>query len=435
MLSFNSNVVRNDKMKKTKILILKGLTILIFFLVNCNLVFAEDFNITSNEAVLYNLNDDKIIYELNKDERVPIASLTKIMTTVIALENIENLDEKITLTWDVFVGLDGYSKAGFKVGEVVTYRDLLYGIILPSGADAVNAIVLNTTGDLEKFVSLMNQKAKDLNLTHTHFDNAIGMDSEPIEIVDSSENDAILDDSGNYSTAQDVAILLKYALQNDTFKEIFTTKEYTVPSTNLKLKSTLTTYATYSNLDTSNILGAKSGFTDGAGLCLASISTIDEVNYLLVILGASTNNRANAVKDSLTIYNYYSTNYSYQKVLDTNQIIDTIPIKWGKKKEYNIISENNIDLYLKNDIDLTKIKYNYQGIEELNYKILSGSKLGTVEVLYKEEVLTTLDVYLTEKLDYYHPSIYIIIFLTLILIISIIISKKKRKKRRRRKRR
>lgn len=421
-------------MKELKILISKVLTIFIIFTINCNLAYAEDFTITSNEAVLYNLNDNKIIYELNKDERVPVASLTKIMTTIIALENIDNLDEEVTITAEAFLGTDGYSKAGFKIGNKVTYRDLLYGIILPSGADAVNAIVLNTTGNLDEFVSLMNKKAEELNLVNTHFDNAIGMDSDPTEVMDSNDENVNIASYGNYSTAQDIAILLKYALENATFKEIFTTKEYTVPNTNLKLKSTLTTYATYSNLDTSNILGAKSGFTDDAGLCLASISTIDNVNYLLVTLGASTTNRANAVKDSLTIYNYYSNNYSYKTVLDTNQIIDTIPIKWGKEKEYNIKSETNLELYLKNDIDLNKIKYNYQGIEELNYKILSGSKLGTVEVIYEEEVLTTLDIYLKEKLDYYHPSLYAIILLTLILIISIIISKKKRRKRRRRKR-
>lgn len=409
------------------------LIMLILFTINCNLVFADEFDITSNEAILYNLNDNKIIYELNKDSKVPVASLTKIMTAVVALENIDNLEEKITLTKDVFEGLEGYSKAGFQIGDVVTYEDLLYGIILPSGADAVNAIVLNTVGDLGNFVDKMNQKAKELNLTNTHFDNAIGMDSNPEEVDESNTENVNLDDYGNYSTAQDIATLLKYALSNDTFKKIFTTKKYTT-SSNLVLKSSLTNYASYSNLDVSNILGAKSGFTDEAGLCLASISTINDVDYLLVTLGASTNNKSNAIKDSITIYDYYSNNYSYKEVINKNQVIETIPIKWGRVKKYDIISPNTIKLYLKNDIDLTNIKYEYNGIDELNYKINKNDKLGTVQITYNDEVLTSFDVFLNEDLKYYHPIIYIITLFILIILLCILKFKKKKKRRFRKRR-
>lgn len=404
---------------------------ILLFTYKCSFVYASDFEITSQEAVLYNMNDDKIIYELNKDERVPIASLTKIMTTIIALENIDNLEEKITLTSDVFTGLDGYSKAGFQVGEVVTYRDLLYGIMLPSGADAVNAIVINTTGELDKFISLMNEKAKTLGLSNTHFDNAIGMDSELIEIEDEEK---IKEELGNYSTAQDIALLLKYALKNDTFKEIFTTKKYTVSSTKLELKSTLTTYSTYSNIDISHILGAKSGFTDGAGLCLASIATMDGVNYLLVTLGASTTNRSNAIRDSVTIYDYYSSNYSYIEVIEKEKWITSIPVKWGKLKEYIIKSPESIEMYLKNDIELDKITYQYDGIDELSNKVKKKDKLGTVQIMYKSNVLTYFDVYLNEDLEYYHPVIYSIVILGMVILLFLILKVKKKHQKRRRKR-
>lgn len=407
------------KIKKTLFIV-----ILIFVLNYCNIVKALEFDITSKGVILYNLNDNEILYELNKDERMAVASLTKIMTTVVAIENIENLDEEVIITEDAIKGTYGYSKAGLKIGDVVTYRDLLYGIMLPSGADAVNTIVLNTTGDLEKFVFLMNEKAQELDLTNTHFDNAIGKDSVAEEVaVLNADTDSI----SNYSTPQDIAILLKYALNNNIFREIFTTKSYTIKSNNLTLTSTLNTYSKLSSLDISNIKGAKSGFTDKAGLCLASIATIDNVDYLLVTLGADVNNRANAIKDSITIYDYYSNNYSYQQLIKAEQIIVSIPIKWGKIKEYNVKAPKNMEFFLKNDFDSTEVKYNYEGINELTYKIKKGTKLGTVEVLYADKLLTNFDVYLDEQVEYYHPVIYSVIIILILNFIFIIINLKRKK--------
>lgn len=406
------------------------MVLVVFFAFNFNFVLAEEFNITSKEVVLYNLNDDKIIYALNKDEKVPVASLTKIMTTLIAVENIEDLDKTVKITNQSFVGTDGYSKAGFSVGDVVTYKDLLYGVMLPSGAEAVNTIVLNVSGDLDSFVALMNNKAQELGLTNTHFDNAVGMDRVEYDLKSSSD----FEEFGNYSTAYDMATLLKEALKNETFKEIFTTKKYTVESTGLVLKSTLISYSNNSYVDVSNILGSKSGFTDEAGLCLASISNINEVDYLLVTLGASTNNRANAIIDSTTIYNYYSENYSYRSILKNNQVIKTIPVKLGKIDKYDIKGNKDIQLYLSNDLDLSKIEYKYSGIEELNYQILKGTKLGIVEIYYEDLLLTSFDVYLEEEIEYYIFQIYGIIAL-IILILFILLCKIRKKKLKRKKRR
>ena len=131
------------------------------------------------------------------------------MTTIVAIENIENLDEEITVTREAFIGIEDYSKMGLKVGNKVTYRDLLYGIMLPSGADAVNVMAINLTGNVNNFVNLMNKKAEELELTNTKFDNPIGMDSKE-----------------NYSTAKDVSKLLLYSMNNETFKEIFFTKRH-----------------------------------------------------------------------------------------------------------------------------------------------------------------------------------------------------------------
>lgn len=388
----------------------------------CNIVYAKEittednpFEISANNVVLYSLNDNQIIYELNSEEKVQIASLTKIMTALITIENKDNLDEQITITNEVFYGLEEYAQAEFQVGMQVTYEELLYGVLLPSGADAVNAIVINMEGK-EKFVELMNNKVQELKLENTHFDNAIGMDSKD-----------------NYSTAKDIATLLNYALQNEKFKKIFTTKEYKIDRYNLTLESTLLKYSN-SQIDVSYIEGAKSGFTDDAGLCLASIASINDVNYLLINLDSDPNiSKSQAVKDATTIYNYYSANYSYQKVIKKNQVLQTIKNKLGYEKEYDIYATNDLELYLKNDIDLKDITYDYKGVEEINYKYKKNDKLGTVTISYQNEVLDTYDVYLNDELKYYHPLLYIAIFFIVIfvLLLARIIQIKIRKRRRR----
>ena len=393
----------------------KVLTVLIFLMTfSFNFVEAEAFDITSNNVILYNLNDNNVLYEKSSNEKVQIASLTKIMTTIVALENIDNLDSEIVINSEVFNDIKEYAQAGLKVGDKVTYRDLLYGVMLPSGADCVNALIFSISKNKDDFIKLMNEKALDLGLKNTKFDNAIGMDSKD-----------------NYSTASDLAILLEYALNNETFKTIFTTQEYTIKNLNLKLKSTLLTYG--KSLDVSNIKGAKSGYTDGAGVCLASIATLNNVDYLLVVLGAEVSNRANAVKDSLLIYDYYDKNYSYRNVIEKGQVLEKINIKWGHEKTYNIKSDKNVSLYLKNNINIDDLVYYYEGVDELNYKIKKGDKLGTVTVLYDDEKLTTYDVYLQDDLKYYHPIIYTIMFIALILMIVSLIQIKNNKKKKKRK--
>ena len=373
-------------------------------------VYAQDFEISAQNVILYNLNDNTVIYEKNSEERVSIASITKIMTSIVALENIDDLNDYVTITQEDFNGTVGYSKAGFNIGDKVTYEDLLYGILLPSGADAVNAVVNNTLG-YDKFIIAMNDTAKKIGLENTSFENPIGKDNE-----------------NNYSTAKDVAKMLKYALENTNFKKIFTTKEYSTTN-NINLKSTLMPYKNI--LDISIIDGSKSGFTSNAGRCLASISTIDDVNYLLVVLKSSLSNAYNAVKDSIAIYDYYSNNYSYQLILESDKVITTLPIKYSKEKEYGITSNNDIKLYLKNDI-VDNLTYEFDGIEEIKYNTKKDSYLGTIKVYNEEELLYESDVYLNKDITYYNFYLIGGILLLIIIVIILLFKKEKRHKRKRR---
>ena len=400
----------------------KRLLVILMFFSLFNVVYASDNlkdKIGSSDVILYNLNDDSILYEENSSRKVQIASLTKIMTAIVTIENNKDLSQEVEITSEVFKGIEEYSKAGFKLNDKATYEELLYGVLLSSGADAVNAIVVNMGGN-EKFVSLMNEKAKELNLTNTKFDNAIGMDSE-----------------NNYSTAKDLAELLKYSLQNETFKKIFTTRTYNIDRLNLKLSSTLIKYAS-SGIDISYIKGAKSGFTDGAGYCLASIAEIDDVEYLLVTLGANPKgSKSQAVKDATTIYNYFSENYDYRKVISKGKTLKTIKNKFGKEKEYNIYLNEDKELYLKKNIKLEDITYQYNGLEEISSKNKKGDKLGTISLIYENEVINSYDVYLNDNLEYYHPYLYLTIIVIVVIFVLLLfkLKKKNKKKRRHKKRR
>ena len=205
---------------------------LILLLLNIRVVYAEEFNITSDKVILYNMNDDKVLYELDSDKKTQIASLTKIMSVIVGIENNDNLDEEVIITKDALKGISDYTKVGFKAGNKVTVRDLLYGTMLPSGADAVNALAIHTSGSVSNFVNLMNEKALELGLKNTHFDNPIGMDSDD-----------------NYSTAKDMATILKYGLEDPTFLDVFTAREYTISSINVTVKTTLISYSKSYGLD------------------------------------------------------------------------------------------------------------------------------------------------------------------------------------------
>ena len=198
------------------------------------------------------------------DEKIYPASMTKIMTAIVAIENLDDLDQEITLTQEMFAGLyeQDATQAGFQPGETVRAIDLLYGAMLPSGQSAVShwQIQLAVPGD--GLWRLMNKKAQQLGMNKTHFCDTTG-----------------LHDSDHYSTVRDIAVLLRYALKNDTFREIIESPRHSTGVTNIH-PSGITYYSTmFKNLsDTSvtggHILGGKTGYTSEAGLCLASFAKI-----------------------------------------------------------------------------------------------------------------------------------------------------------------
>ena len=233
--------------------------------------------IYSQYAVIMDTEDGSILKGLNEDTPAPPASVTKMMTVLVALENIEDIHANYTMPsyiYDLLYGTD-LSTAGFENGETVTYQDLLYGTMMRSGAECCLGLADSVSGGEEAFVAEMNAKAEELGMTNTHFMNCTG------------EHDV-----EHYSTVHDMAILLRYGLQNDTFRTLIITSVYYSSSTDVHPDG-LTFYSTFlqtlasTDAGGATIMGGKTGFTTQAGQCLASFADVNGHEYILVTFGAS----------------------------------------------------------------------------------------------------------------------------------------------------
>ena len=236
----------------------------------------ESLSIYSAYALLYDLDAEKELYSVEADTPCHPASLTKIMTIYAAMDALDSLDPEITVGYGDLAGLyeANASMAGLQEGDVLPVRDLLYATMLPSGADAANALARAACGGADTLVEKMNETAAALGMEQTHFKNVTGLSEE-----------------GHYTTARDMTVLLKAALQNENFRAVFCTDSYTTVPTSaypqgIPLQSTLSQRLAMMQLDRGPILGGKTGYTEEAGLCLASLASVGGHEYILVTMGA-----------------------------------------------------------------------------------------------------------------------------------------------------
>lgn len=238
----------------------------------------------SQNALLLN-GQDKVLYEKNADAIIYPASLTKIMTAIVAIEKAEDLQAQTIVdaqTISTFTAQNA-SMAGFHAGDFVTIEDLLYGTLLASGADATGTLAEALAGSEEEFVVWMNQKAHELGMTDTHFVNASGLHHE-----------------AHQSSVRDISKLLRYALENPIFYQIFTSKSYTTYVPN-KLVIASSLYTKMAGVE-DTIIGGKTGYTPEAGLCLASLIEKEGQQFLLITTNASGHTRAPMhIEDALTV--------------------------------------------------------------------------------------------------------------------------------------
>ena len=251
--------------------------------------------VNANFAILVDADANLIVADKNGTAKMYPASMTKVMTLLVACEHISNLEEKVEITQDIvdYVQKEGASNCGFKAGEQVSVQDLLYGLILPSGADAVLALVRYIAGSEEQFVALMNQKAQQIGIAGTtHFTNATG-----------------LYDDNHYSTAQDLAVIMRTAAQNSMAATILTTRSYTTQPNNKR-----STGLSFSNLflrriDTQTTRGhvnfAKTGYVAKAGNCAVSYFTGASGKHYICVTG-KTSGAWNVVYAHAALYKQYA---------------------------------------------------------------------------------------------------------------------------------
>lgn len=373
-------------------------------------VKAIDLDINSKYAYAYNVTIDKEMYNKNANEEIKVASMTKIMTAIIVIENNKDLDKTITIKDEDLRDIYVYTNVGFQAGQEVTIRELVYGILLRSGSDAVNAAVRITTDTEEEFINLMNQKVKELGLTHTHFSNPIGKDKD------------------NYSSAYDIAHIMKYCLKNKDFKEIVSTDMHYIERLDIQINGPLYKVDKKYGIDVSMINGSKSGYTGKAKHSLVSYGEKDDITY--VVVTDYVDSYKELLLDNKKIYNYFFDNYGYK---DYN-INFNIDIENGEKlKEYNI--DIKTKLYLENSYDKSLLNYKYEGTNTITFLNKKGSKLGKVSIYYDKELIDEVDVMLNKKIEYQSkvyiwPIILVIIIIVIILFVIIknIIKVMKKKK-------
>ncbi|MBQ2872385.1 MAG: D-alanyl-D-alanine carboxypeptidase [Bacilli bacterium] len=306
---------------------------------------------TANSYILMDMDTGRVIESKNKDTSMLIASITKIMTCILAIEN-GNLEEIVKVDDSI---LKSYGSGIYiSVGEEIKLIDLLYGLMLRSGNDAAIMISSYISGSEEEFVKLMNQKAKEIGMKNTIFYNSSGLDNTT---------------RGNLSTSYDMALLTKYAMQNDTYKEIVKTKKHTI-KTNLK------TYIWHNKnklLSYEYVTGGKTGYTEKAKRTLVSTASKNNINLIVVTIKDSDDWNTHK-----TLYEKIFDNYINFKVINKNTF------KVEKDSYYD-------DLYVKDDVYITMNK-------EETHNLISHIKLEKKENYQDGDIVGTNYIYLDDTL-------------------------------------
>jgi D-alanyl-D-alanine carboxypeptidase (penicillin-binding protein 5/6) len=237
----------------------------------------KELSLTAHAAIAYDTSTNTMLYAKDIDKRLPIASLTKIMTAMIALENLP-LTKNITVTKSA--ATIGEDSMGLSEGETLSLNDLLYGLVLNSGNDAAEAIAQGSGLKREDYIHLMNKKAEDLGLSNTRFTNPTGLQG----------------DGEQYSTAKELLVLTRYALQKEEFAKVAATYEYDIPQS---LDHKAYTLYNETNLLTTypGVKGVKTGFTDEAGMCL--VTYLEYQGHTIIAVLLNSENRRQEMKDLL----------------------------------------------------------------------------------------------------------------------------------------
>ena len=346
------------------------------------------FTVDAKAAMLIDLNTNRVIYEQNPDERVYPASLTKIMTCLLVLEN-GNLSDTVTVDESAFADIDGSSStAGLMVGEQLSVENLLYCMMLMSGNEASNVAAEYIAGSIPDFVRMMNERAYELGCENTHFCNPHG-----------------LHDDDHYTTARDLVRIAQAALKSETFKQITNTATYIMPATNLSAERELTTTNQLIRDDTSNgfyyskASGIKTGYTSQAGRCLISTAKSGGMYFLSVVCGAATEVAESgdivmrSFPETIRLFEYGFDNFAYVTALSPLYPVTQIAINNSAGSEYVALApKDEIRILLPKNYDPalleTKLTLDAGAVDA---PVAAGSSHGTAEVLFNGESYGTTE--------------------------------------------
>lgn len=364
--------------KKIKLIIAN---LFIFF--SFSTTFAVE--ISSPAAVVICEETGRILYNKNANEQRKMASLTKLMTAILLVENCD-MNETITVAKEACY--IGGSTAGLKPNDQVSAKDLLTGMLLPSGNDCAMAIGYHVGGNIENFAKLMNKKAQELGLKNTSFANPHGLDTD-----------------SHYTTAYEMALIAKHAKTYDIIKEIVSTPNTTVSFNGrpVNLRNTNALLRTYSKAT-----GMKTGFTNGANRCLAASASDNNLNLISVVLGSDTsqirfNDTQTILEDTFSKYKFYDISNFLNVYID-------IPIIKGKDSRY-IKSYSKEKHEALTEEEYAKIYVSQNFIQNIEAPMEKGTYLGTYKVSIDDEILYSEDFYLDKDilkktpLDYFIDSI------------------------------
>ena len=262
----------------------------------------NDLTIYSNCILLMEKNTGDILYEKNSNEKMYPASTTKILTAILVLENC-NLNDIVTVDSIAIKSVpSGYKTSNIMVNEKLTIENLLYTMLIPSANDAANALAIHISGSISGFADLMNEKAKELGCSNSHFTNPSG-----------------IHDENHYSTANDLSLIARYAMNIDKFGEIVKETEYTLPSTDSYSNSDRAFVTTNRLLNPSDknyyyeyTTGIKTGYTSPAGDCLVASAKKGDIEFIIVVLGSSNleNGLSEKYLDCKTLFDFAFDNYT-----------------------------------------------------------------------------------------------------------------------------
>jgi D-alanyl-D-alanine carboxypeptidase (penicillin-binding protein 5/6) len=352
------------------------------FLLNTTIAYAEP-TIICTSAVLIDANTGTILAEKNADKKMYPASLTKIMTAILAIE-MGDLSDVIKVDDDTPYEISG-SHIALEPGEMLTLKDMLYALMLPSANDAALAIAKHYGKTEEEFVKLMNDKAKELGAYNTHFVNPHG-----------------LHDDNHYTTAADLALITKYAMKNETFREIVKTVKYEIKPTNKKSEPRYFTNlnklicnsgygqicvdGTYVSPEYEYATGVKTGYTPEAGNSLVASA---EKNGTELIAVAMQGESLEMYQDAHNLFNYGFNEYESATLINKNTFVKNIKVENGDSKEISVIAENEFTTLIRRDSD--KEIESKVVINDITLPIEANAIVGKIDFIQGEKVIGSVN--------------------------------------------